>query len=442
MSNQTISIESSNEMVRESVKMPRLARLAKVLLPFFSLQAASRVAAFATGIYIVRMLSKEGMAQYSLAFSFQSTVSGIADIAVTSGIWLIGREFFKERLRQGELLATVLSFRRVLACVAIVVLTPVLVIGLRKQGGIWSVSVLLTVITVAAVWIQLSMTVYQTFLQLNGRAVLAQKAEAITAIIRLALMVLVLTWVATAPVALLIGLLTMVISFLWFRKECRIFASPDEQVSSEMRRRIVILFKQLGPVTVFMIFQSNLTIWLATYFGTAANVADLGALLRFNAVFVLFRAFLPNVVLPYLTRAKTAKAYTRAYVSIAAGYFMVCGAILFGGWLTAPWIVGLLGAKYENLVPLFPVFLFGLCLFRVFESLWQINVTQGWVRQGYLLIMATVAVIGPLLFLIDFSETRQLVWFNVLIWIPFCFFTLYNAIHGLRSMHEDCGVTS
>jgi O-antigen/teichoic acid export membrane protein len=440
MTNKYVLAEKAKAIFSGSKISLNIARLVKIFLPFFSLQVATRFAAFGSGIYLVRMLSKESMAHYSLAFSFQSTVSGIADIAVTSGIWMIGKDFLKERSRQGELLATILSFRRILAIIAIVTLTPVLVMGLRKQGGSWSDSTWLTAITVVAVWIQLSMTVYKTFLQLNGRAVLVQKAEALSAFIRLALLVLVLAWVATASVALLVGLLTIVIPFVWFRKECRIFASPDEHSSSELRRRIVDLFKQLGPVTIFMIFQSNLTIWLATYFGSPASVADLGALLRFNAVFVLFRAFLPNIVLPYLSRAKTAKAYAHGYVSIAAGYFIVCGAILLGGWLTAPWVVSLLGTKYENLVPIFPVFLFGLCLFQIFESLWRINITQGWVRQGYLLIMATVAVISPLLFLIDFSDTRQLVWFNVLIWIPFFFFTLYNAFHGLRTMDDDCGI--
>ena len=62
----------------------------------------------------------------------------------------------------------------------------------------------------------------------------------------------------------------------------------DDRHSRQERQEVLRYILPVVPGSIYYALQSNILIWLAAYFGTEHQVADLGALGRLGHLFALF----------------------------------------------------------------------------------------------------------------------------------------------------------
>src|SRR5438477_5010895 len=97
-------------------------------------QAVVQVLAFLSGILVIRSLTQQEYAYFTIANTMQGTLNLLADIGISVGVVSIGGRVWQDRHRFGELINTGLHLRKQLAIAAVVCVVPVLYFLLVRNG--------------------------------------------------------------------------------------------------------------------------------------------------------------------------------------------------------------------------------------------------------------------------------------------------------------------
>src|SRR5437763_14490712 len=98
-------------------------------------QAVVQVLSFLSGILIIRSLSQQEYAYFTIANTMQGTLNVLADIGISAGVISIGGRVWQDRHRFGELINTGLQLRKRLALAACLVVTPIMYLLLARNGA-------------------------------------------------------------------------------------------------------------------------------------------------------------------------------------------------------------------------------------------------------------------------------------------------------------------
>jgi len=91
-----------------------------------SLQLVIQALNALSGILIVRTLSKQEYAYYTIANSLQSTMNILADSGISAGMMSIGGKIYTDDNQLAQLLNTGIRLRIYLGLIAVIFVTPLL----------------------------------------------------------------------------------------------------------------------------------------------------------------------------------------------------------------------------------------------------------------------------------------------------------------------------
>src|SRR5438477_4841793 len=107
---------------------------AKIIGNLAIVQAVVQVLGFLSGILVIRSLTQQEYAYFTIANTMQGTLNLLADIGISTGVISIGGHVWQDRRRFGELINTGLHLRKQLAIAAVVCVVPVLYFLLVRNG--------------------------------------------------------------------------------------------------------------------------------------------------------------------------------------------------------------------------------------------------------------------------------------------------------------------
>src|SRR3954470_23012578 len=135
----------------------RALQRARLVGNFALVQAAVQVIGFFSGILLVRWLSQQEYASYTIANTMQGTINLLADIGISVGLVSIGGRVWQDRHRFGELIKTALGVRKRLGLIAILIVSPVMYFMLVKNGASIFYSVILVLVVLIGLAAQFSL---------------------------------------------------------------------------------------------------------------------------------------------------------------------------------------------------------------------------------------------------------------------------------------------
>src|SRR2546423_11234316 len=115
--------------------MRRAFHHARVIGNLAVVQAIVQILGFFSGILIIRTLSQQEYAYFTIANTMQGTLNLLADIGISVGVLSIGGRVWQDKNRFGQLINTALGLRRRLAAISVLVVTPILYFLLVKNGA-------------------------------------------------------------------------------------------------------------------------------------------------------------------------------------------------------------------------------------------------------------------------------------------------------------------
>jgi hypothetical protein len=413
-----------------------------------------------SGMLLVWLLPRDtSYAWYTAASSMMLLSSMLTDSGLTAATNSLGGPIFRERTRFTQVIQSVLRHQRWVALMGVCLVIPAMLVLLDRIGApAWGAGIA----GVAIVVFTSQMAAAQVFSQVNRLHSLLHpqlKAELINAALRLALTLicLVSVWyysgggdlaafaVHAAPGPLFVSvLLASAVPAVYFHqavKSCAARVLDDQAASTyEFDEDIRRVIRQTTGFSLYYSLQGQVSVWLISWFGTSAQVADVGALGRLVMLFAVAGGPLVQVAGPAFARSGSR-------VQLRSQLFRVCGMYgLFsmGILLLALFLPGLmlwfLGPQYGHLTMELPLAVLGLAVAGYSGIMWGLVLARGWVKSSALIIPVGVATQIAGVFVFDFSTVAGVLGYNLFFTAPSVLLAVFIVRRGLRDWSDPVPV--
>ena len=411
----------------------RALQRARLVGSFALIQAVVQIIGFLSGILLVRWLSQQEYACFTIANTMQGTINLLADIGISVGLVSIGGRVWHDRRRFGELVNTALALRKKLGAVAIVVIAPLMYLMLVKNGASGAYSAILIVLVLAGLLVQLSMGVLGVVPRLRSDIGRIQLIDFTGAVVRLLVLAGLFFVYLNAGVAVAVASFTFVLQFIMLRRYVSGVVDLTAPENADDKREIIRLTKHLAANSIFYCFQGQVTVFLISFFGQGAHaVAEVGALGRLAMIFAVLGNLLTNVFAPAFARCQDPKRLRLLYVGIMGSVVAFSLVVVAGAALLPDQFLFVLGSKYSHLHRELLLMVAGAVLGALTGAFWALNASRAWVAGAWLYIPLTLGTQIALIPFTDFSSVTGVLIFNLISAIPNLLLNIVLSIRGLR----------
>ena len=388
-----------------------LLRSARRLTAFVSAQTLVQVTQIVTGIALVRWLSVDEFAQYTLAFGVAATLGALVDVGCSSSVLPLVGSRVRDRHVFGTYLRSALHLRtRVFVALLIPGAAAFLVLS---AGHGWSLGLRLSLLATIFAFViaranfdlyALPLLSHERYREYYGVQLVSNVARfAAAAALRVAGSLTGVT--ASVLNALVLFWLGQV-----YKRRSREHLHPDAIQSRESRTEIVAFTKPLVPGIVFFSLQAQITVFLASLFGATVAIAQMGALTRLGSLFAVLAGVSAVIIsprFPQLSRERLPAEIRRALILAAAA-----GAVLAAAAFAVPsWFLFLLGPAYADLTTMVGWFMLASAISFLAGVIYLINLARKFVRMretlmAVALVLATQVVCAATLDLGDLLDLQ------------------------------------
>lgn len=411
------------------------------LFRFAFLSVLTQAIALLTGILVVRTLSKDDYATYSICAAVIAALIALSDSGVNSK--LLSR--LGEIKSSGGDSSPVFRAARRVRGLTLIGIVPVTcgfeLYVLVANGADFGVAIILTTLTALAVVPEIFSALARIGLQVQFMTGKIQKALIGTAVSRLVAFTLISLFVV--PTSPFVFLLATVITALVQAVYLTMSLPPTESHqlhstrfdTTESRRFRGAFFATL-PQSLSVIAGEQWITAKLTIAGNASGIAELAALSRFALVFAVANMVVSNVIAPRFAVASVSRKSTRRALKAIAGSYAVL-AVLFVVcvWISAPVLVAILGPSYAGLEPELIVVCTGYAVanFAAF-GIGGVNHARGWVLGSWLYFPLLVIWAALCEILVDADSTAGPAIYSASLAIVMLLTQSYRFAIGYRSL--------
>ena len=394
--------------------LPRLKHWAKVLSAFFTAQVLTQLLGLAAGLLLVRTMPLREFALYTLALSVVTFFTFISDLGSTTSLLYFFHRTVGDESEFPLYFAAVRSLRRMafLAGAAAVAVALPRAAAAKGFGG--AEIALATAGVLLCVWFQIDASTSVLALRLADRYGQSYRAEIAGGGVRLITAATMIAasrlyaWLAVVGNAAAVAMVSVLARPAAARP--RLYAAS----LAPYRRRVLRYLLPTLPSALYFSIQGPLVVWLSATFGTARNIAEVGALSRLGMVIGLFSNLSGIVLLPRLSRIADEGLYRMRFIQF--GVLLAAVALsLYGAVLAFPHaLLALLGEHYAGLDSELLLVVCGAGLTLVGGYLVSVNLARSWTRWQGLAVGVLAVAQAILVKTLPLGTTRGVLLFNVL----------------------------
>jgi O-antigen/teichoic acid export membrane protein len=325
---------------------------ARKLSKFFVGQGLVQIVSFVSSFALLRWMSVEDYAAFTLAWSIQSLMMAFGDLGIGGSVVPLAGAAGHDPKRLGDLIAAGRELRK--RVFPVVVGCGVLAFWFlgRKHGVALPVVLTMCFLACFAVWINASTLFYSAPLVLRQQIGYIQIQQNVIAMLRLAAYGIAhLVGYINAALPLLVNTGLQFIQLGILKKKCHEHicepTAPAISIQNARKEIVRFLYPQ-WPILIFNTFQGQITILVVSLVGTTSALAEIGAVSRLNAIFVSLSAFYGIIVVPYFSRVEPTLATRRAFQVFIVAVGSLTAVVFVGFHFPRPF-VWILGANYNHL---------------------------------------------------------------------------------------------
>ena len=375
-----------------------------------SAQLIVQATSFACGILVIRMLSTQEYALYTIANAVLGTMAVLNDGGITTGAMSESAKAWPDRERLGSVLNTALLLRKKFAIASLVVVLPILFYMLRSHDASWMLSCLITLSLIPAFFATISGSLLEIVPKLSQEIAPLQKLQVQNNIGRLVLLCICLFAMPWAFIAILASGVPQI----WMNIKLRFFASRyadfGAKADKHINASILNIVYRVMPASIYYCLSGQITIWLSSVYGSTSTIAQLGALGRIAMLFNLFSVLFGTLIMPRFARLPPEKRMLlRRFFQVMMLLFVLCVVIMAGAWLFSVQILWVLGPQYAGLNHEVVLSVLASCIGMIAGSAFNLYSNRGWTINPALLIALSLCTIGLGVLLIDISTIRGMI---------------------------------
>jgi O-antigen/teichoic acid export membrane protein len=398
-------------------------------------QVIVQLTGFVSGILIIRLLSTQEYALYTLANTMLGTMVVLADSGIANGVMAESGKVWKDKGKLGTILITGLNLRKKFGVVSLVVTLPILAYLLQAHGANWITVVLILLAIIPAFFATLSDSLLEIIPRLHQDIKPLQKNEAEVSLGRLIISGLFLFIFPYTFIALIATGIPRIYGNYKLRKISARFVDISGGADDIVQKAIVRSVRQAMPIAIYYCLSGQISIWLISFLGTTSSISQIGALGRLAVVFNLFSTLFTTLVVPRFSRMVTARnVLLKPFLLIQIGAVLIGSAVLLLTWIFSDQILITLGSKYHGLNYELLLMTVANCIGLLAGVCSQLVLSRGWFLNPYFLIgLNLLTTIASLMFF-NTSSLIGVFYFNIFVAsINYFLVLIYGLIRIFRS---------
>jgi O-antigen/teichoic acid export membrane protein len=346
-----------------------------------------------TGLFLIRALSIEAYAQYSLAMAFQITAVSLTNLGLTDSIIPLVGSQGKDLAIVGKYVRAARALRtRLFLLVAPCCAAAFYALVRSHHWSSASFAVLLISILASLYW-SVSIACWSAPLILNHRLSDYYLGQLAATAARLVIyLVASIGRVLSAGFAAAVTAVSLLLNGAIAKRLAAPFVDMSQPVDPAAKREVLRFMLPMTPAAIFAAFQPQIALFLVSIAGQTLQIAQIAALSRIAQLFLVVNMFNSLVLEPFVARVSAER--------IATVYARVLGAtLLLGALITSlafafPGVLlWLLGAKYQDLRAVIGWVVLASCMSSGANVVWVMNRARRWMFwRGSLLEIACLIV--------------------------------------------------
>jgi len=426
-----------NQFVHRVFPNPKLERLFsgfKLVALTGSAQLLIQGLSFVSGILVLRLLSTQEYAFYTIANTMLGTMAILADGGITAGSMSEGGRVWKEKDKLGTVIATGLYLRKKFSVISLIVATPILIYLLKYHNASWLMTGLIVASLIPAFFATVTDSLLEVVPKLSQDIVPLQKNSLAVSVGRLVMISLTLFIFPFTAVAVL----SAGIPRIWGNFRLKIIASKHanlkQEVDPHIQKQILKVVKRVLPSSIFYCFSGQISIWIISVFGTTTALAQIGGLGRLAMLFSIFSVLFSTLIGPRFARLASEKSLIiNRFIIIQALLFLLSTVIIILFYISSKQILWVLGNEFKDLHK--EVFILGLsgCISLISTSTHQLLSGRGIIVPPFIFMACTLILQVGLAFLIPLDNVYGVLIYGTLTTTGIYFFRLFYFFISIRA---------
>lgn len=378
-------------------------------------QAGTQLLMFASGIVVVRTLSIEQYAYYTLANAALGIAAALSDSGMTTALIAQCGRVWQQPDRLGAVMAAGLALRRKVTLACIALLIPILVWFALRGSNSLAQALLLCIAVVPVFYATANVAVLEIPLRLHQRLKTLQLMQLISGAARLAFVALTCFIYPAAWLAVLSSLVPLWLLNRNLHERSSSLANFDVGYDAEARRKITAQVLRSLPGTIYYVFAGQLAVLLMTFFGTTEGVAQVGALGRIAIVVGFMQMIFHLIATPRYARIPETetKKLLRLYLLLLGGVAAACVlAVLFAHFASGA-VLFILGGKYGSLTSEVVVAVGAGAMSVLASAASAMAAVRGVVVSPLVSIPPSIAVQALLISLLPLDRVASMFWLSI-----------------------------
>lgn len=414
-----------------------------LIATFFLGQGAVQLLGVIFGLVVVRLLTVESYAQFSLALGFQTTLGSLMDLGYAGTIVPLVGERFADREVVGAYVAAAKHHRdRIFLLLFPFAAVSFWLLG-RKHHWSWIAQLLLLVSLLIQLYFSGRASYYSAPFMLRRDLSGLYRPQVFSALFRcVAPLPMQAIGVLNGWSAALLNAVVQVYNSIRFHRDGLPYISEpkksDPAVNQEMLRYVIPAM----PAVIFWAFQGQISLYLVTLFGKTTSMAQVAALGRVGQLFAILTAFNAVLVEPYfarLARGMLPRRYLQG-VGLAA---LFCFTVALLSFRFPHPLLWLLGPQYRDLAPEVGWMVTASSIFYLAGVVWIINRSRKWLFWSGTVMEIGLTVVAEIVFAIvkGVSTTHDAILVSVVaataVLIAHSFVSVYGFVRGPRKVESQ-----
>jgi O-antigen/teichoic acid export membrane protein len=372
------------------------SRIGKRLSAFIGGQSAVQLLNAATGLLLLRLMSKPDFAIYAIALGIQGMITILTDIGFGGAISALVGTRYRDKALLGSYIKTASHLRQVLLVViggsGILLAAVFRNVGIQAHGQ--KELVLLALAVLLTVQFQAWASYYEIPLLLNNKLVSYYSPQIAAAALRIVSSVaLYYMHIITSTTVIVANTLSIVVMGVSYRVLAKPWIHVPRKASKKHGREMVRFLVPLLPGTIYQAVQGQVSLFLIAVFGHVSQIAEVAAAGRIGQLFLLLNSSNGVLVTPFFSKTPRSlfrRRYGYAICAFGAVSILVAAsAKLFPGAYLL-----LLGSNYSNLTPQVRLVVYASAIGYFAGAMWSVAVARKWIFwwSGSLQVILLTAV--------------------------------------------------
>ncbi|WP_322048493.1 lipopolysaccharide biosynthesis protein [Paraburkholderia sp. J67] len=387
------------------------AGLTVFVAKFLSREAVVQGLNFIGGIWVVRALTVHEYAWYTIAITMLGAGSVLSDMGVSAALMSLAGRLWPDRPKVNRLFTVAYEARAKFFALFGTVVFGAGFFLLTKSQASWPAAAAIMVCVVAVTFFQLNFSLLSVLPKLEQNLKALQQITISGAALRLVLLAALL--ISANTLTALFAALVAIAWQAWAIRRRYDIADQDTHFPLEdARAEFSKVARRQAPASIYFCIQGQLNVLLLGYFGSATQVAQLGALGRISALLMVAQSLFASILMPRYAVLKDKADMLRKYVLAVSAFLVLIAVFLCAAWLFPGTMLSVLGGQYAGLHGELLLILGSAALYVIEALLFSLNMSRAWITPSWIQVVVTLAFQAVLLAFMPIDSIARVVIFS------------------------------